>query len=85
MTYPMPPLIDVSDPVIQGQRMLACVTATTGGWFWLPCPLCGVHFGGQEWLWNNRNASQIAHIPSGRPGVTSGICPWCTAAGRGHD
>jgi hypothetical protein len=24
------------------------VNAFLGGYFWLPCPLCGVHFGGHE-------------------------------------
>lgn len=23
--------------------------ALAGRWFWMPCPLCGEYFGGQEW------------------------------------
>jgi hypothetical protein len=81
---PLPPLIDVSSPLVQGQRMQACVTARAGGYFWLPCPLCGVHFGGQEWL--VRGSSRWpADIPDlFIAGRGQGICPWCTRAGRGY-
>jgi hypothetical protein len=35
-------------------RWLAKLWAYFGGYFWLPCPVCGESFGGQEWardLW----------------------------------
>lgn len=50
------------------------------GYFWLPCLLCGRHFGGHEW--RNRRG-RPAQIPSDRPGIWTGICPKCTRAGRG--
>jgi hypothetical protein len=55
------------------------------GFFWLPCPLCGQMFGGHEW---RDIDGKVASIPTGRPGHTlwyegEGICPDCTAAGRG--
>lgn len=41
------------------------------GFFWIPCPLCGKRFGGQE---------AAGSIPvDGRPGIDQAICPECTA------
>lgn len=37
--------------------------------FWMPCPLCGEHFSGAEWV--NRIS-----VPSGEH-TTSGVCPAC--------
>lgn len=55
--------------------------AAVAGYFWLPCPLCGAYFGGHEW----RDRKGLpAHIPKpGHPGISVGICPKCTLAGRG--
>lgn len=57
--------------------------ATLGGYFWLPCPVCGENFGGHEWR-------DYAGLPSSVPnpdsrGLSTGICPDCTAAGYGYD
>lgn len=79
----LPPLVDLADPKVQDERVRAHWTAIRGGWFWLPCPLCGTRFGGQEWLWDD--ADLVAHIPGDEPGSGTAICPWCTRAGRGWD
>jgi hypothetical protein len=50
------------------------------GYFWVPCPLCGRYFGGHEWRDINGLPSSI---PAGDPGISKGICPKCTRAGRG--
>jgi hypothetical protein len=55
--------------------------ARLNGYFWLPCPLCGQHFGGHEWSHGNKCSS----IPKpGSPGTGMGICPDCTEAGKGY-
>lgn len=58
--------------------------ATFGGYFWLPCPLCGTHFGGHEWKDYDGKCSLIPHPdhPIGF-GHGRGICPACTTEGRG--
>lgn len=57
--------------------------ARTFGYFWLPCPLCAVMFGGHEWLTDLPRLR--ATIPS-RDGLHlgEGICPACTRDGRGN-
>jgi hypothetical protein len=30
-------------------RWLQALIAHLGGYFWLPCPICGENFGGHEW------------------------------------
>ena len=55
--------------------------AAIGGYFWLPCPLCGQFFGGHEWRDIDDKPS---HIPSDRPGIYQGICPDCTLSGYGQ-
>lgn len=69
-------------------RALARWVAYIGGWFWLPCPLCGAEFGGQEWrdqvaTDGTRLVSSVP-CPDGPLGMSLGICPDCTAAGRGY-
>jgi hypothetical protein len=54
--------------------------AFVGGYFWLPCSLCGHEMGGHEWRSVNGKPSSI---PAGKPGVSKGICPVCTYEGRG--
>jgi hypothetical protein len=68
-------------------RTIAAATARTGGFFWLPCPLCGRHFGGHEWQDIN---SHDASIPDPdreqnpeRALCGKAICPACTATGAG--
>jgi hypothetical protein len=47
------------------------------GYFWLPCPLCGQHFGGHEWRDIDGKSSVIGTNPG------KGICPDCTRADKG--
>lgn len=63
-------------------RWLHRLYARLGGYFWVPCPLCGVYFGGHELRDRPGLSSTIPH-PSGQPGRGKGICPACTLAGRG--
>ncbi|SLG32831.1 Uncharacterised protein [Mycobacteroides abscessus subsp. abscessus] len=44
------------------------------GYFWLPCPLCGRHFGGHE---------ITDSVPTGEAGTSQGICPMCSAERNG--
>ena len=46
--------------------------ATFGGYFWIPCPLCGQMMGGHEW-----KKSDYASIPTNGCYVTRGICIDC--------
>jgi len=54
-----------------GWRWFHRVVAETGGWFWLPCPLCDRPFGGHE-----SGGTVPDPIMGGRWGVT--ICSQCT-------
>lgn len=56
--------------------------ANRNGYFWLPCPLCGKHFGGHEWKDRKGKPSSIPTPERGR-GTGKGICPDCTLAGKG--
>jgi hypothetical protein len=51
-------------------------------YFWVPCPICGRHFGGHEWDWGNRDKPSVIPKPEG--GGTA-ICPACTSAGYGKE
>jgi hypothetical protein len=60
--------------------------ARLGGYFWLPCPLCGQYSGGHEWRDRDGKSSTIqdpetAWNPNRSAGL--GICPACTRAGKG--
>lgn len=79
--YPFKPVIDLTDPQVMRERVRASGVAASGSYFWLPCPLCGLEFGGHEWL--RGSAERPSGISSSRPGVITGICPFCTMAGRG--
>lgn len=83
----MDPAVDTHSLQFMQERIRAGVFAQTHGFFWLPCPLCGIDFGGHEWMQHSWTQGKPAHIPdpSGQPGLYKGICPYCTAAGRGHD
>ena len=83
--YPYEPLIDLSDPQVMRERVMACNTARSRGWFWRPCPLCGLEFGGQEWMHGNPHHASSIHLPDNEPGMRTGICPFCTMAGRGDE
>lgn len=83
--YPYEPLIDLSDPVVMRERVKACGQANAGGLFWLPCPLCGLEFGGHEWMIRNPDHASSVHLPEDEPGIYAGICPFCTLAGRGDE
>lgn len=58
--------------------------ALFGGYFWLPCPVCGTEFGGHEWKDRDGKPSSIPDpdYPVGT-GHGRGICPACTIEGRG--
>lgn len=53
--------------------------AIIGGYFWLPCPLCGREYGGHEW----RDIDGKSSVIPDRPGQNKGICPDCTRRGLG--
>lgn len=55
--------------------------ATHTGHFWLPCPQCGIEFGGHEM--RNVNGKLCTWV-SGN-GEWMIICPACTKAGHGKD
>jgi hypothetical protein len=50
--------------------------ATSHGYFWIPCPVCGRPFGGHE-------LGDIVPDPASGPGRGKGICPACAAAMNG--
>jgi hypothetical protein len=50
--------------------------ARARGYFWLPCRLCGRSFGGHE-------ITDSVHFPDNAPGISTGICPLCTAVRNG--
>lgn len=58
--------------------------ASRGGYFWLPCPLCGQMFGGHEWMVDQNKYVPTIPDPNGPVGAGIGICPDCTVAGKGH-
>lgn len=56
--------------------------ARLGGFFWIPCPLCGREFGGHEWEDVDGKCSTIPVGGSSTKGTA--ICPTCTREGKGH-
>jgi hypothetical protein len=70
-------------------RAMAKRIAAINGYFWLPCPACGQHFGGHEVFrvgghecglpcnWDTADNGMVYAVDS------KGICPDCTAAGVG--
>lgn len=48
-------------------RSLQELRATLGGYFWLPCPICGEDFGGHEW-------AATLQLTDSRG---TGVCPNC--------
>lgn len=67
-----------------GARIAAGVAAGLGGWFWLPCPVCGEYFSGQEWQ-RSCAGDMPASVPVvDRPGLSTAICPACTREGYGY-
>lgn len=75
--------------VMQVNREIAKLAARSGGFFWLPCPLCRQEFGGHEWTDVNGHESSIpTDWKTDEAGVveletSTGICPDCTAKGLG--
>ncbi|WP_181785359.1 hypothetical protein [Streptomyces phytophilus] len=59
----------------QHWRRLHRAYAATFGFFWLPCMLCDVPYGGHQW------AGSIPD-PTKGPGHNIGICPRCTQGRR---
>lgn len=67
-------------------RFIAKRIASAGGYFWLPCTLCGQRYGGQEWKKVNGHEFSIPEPSFKRgqfPTSSQGICPDCTAVGAG--
>ena len=64
-------------------RWLHHLWANLGGYFWLPCPLCGRDSGGHEWRRINGKPDSIPW--PGKQGTHIGICPACTRAGLGQE
>lgn len=63
-------------------RKRAEMKARALGYFWLPCPLCGEEFAGQEWKLGPNG--EAASVPApGDPHSGTAICPSCTAEGKG--
>lgn len=56
--------------------------ANRRGYFWSPCPLCAVSFGGHEWR-DVRGRISTVPDPLGPANMSVGICPTCTRLGRG--
>ena len=56
--------------------------AFMGGYFWLPCPMCGRVMGGHEW---RRVEGKVSSVPDGKSDVFHGICPVCTYEGKGWE
>lgn len=96
----MAPAVDVTDMRFIGERAGAAAYAAKAGNFWLPCPLCGISFGGHETaLGPPANDAYPAHIPdeNNPPAKLDGpdgfgwsmgyltICPYCVRANRSWD
>lgn len=92
--YPLPPAVEVT-PQFVSERARAASFAHKGGYFFLPCPLCGIEYGGHEsGIWTD-DPVYPSHIPnpdqpprgsaSGWSAGYVGICPYCTQAKRGWD
>jgi hypothetical protein len=79
--YPLEPLVSLRNPVVLAGRLWAWCRAASG-WFWSPCPLCGLFTGGHEW---RDGRGHVNSVPTGECGRSHGICQWCTRAGRGWD
>ncbi|HMG62879.1 MAG TPA: hypothetical protein VK599_08025, partial [Streptosporangiaceae bacterium] len=67
--YPFQPLIDLAEPGTMRERARACGTANAGGWFWLPCPLCGLEFGGHETMQGTPEKPASVHQVDDPPGI----------------
>jgi hypothetical protein len=80
--YPLEPLIRLSNPVVKLGRLWAWFRAALAAWFWAPCSLCGLYTGGHEWV---HDGGHVSSVPTGEPGTSQGICPWCTRADRGWE
>jgi hypothetical protein len=65
-------------------RSVSKLYAGLFGYFWVPCPVCGVEFGGQEWTGIRGRVGHFSSIPDGGSrSMSRGICAACTAAGHG--
>lgn len=66
-------------------RAMARRIAKINGYFWLPCPACGQHFGGHEWfdVGGHRASIPTPAADQGDEIRSTGICPDCTATGVG--
>lgn len=58
-------------------RRLAEARARAGGYFWLPCPLCGQMTGGHE---AHENGHASIPNPEGGRGSFTLVCPACAEA-----
>ena len=66
------------------RRLYNNFRALVGGYFWLPCPLCGQKFGGHEILQTREHANNVPITEPDQPYVSKRvICPDCTQDGAG--
>jgi predicted RNA-binding Zn-ribbon protein involved in translation (DUF1610 family) len=57
-------------------RFIQWIKAFLGGYFWLPCPICGENYGGHEWTGGSLMTSETA----GKM-----VCPDCNEIARMRD
>jgi hypothetical protein len=63
-------------------RMAHSMWASRFGYFWMPCPICDVSFGGHQWKTSTELPGEIRHPTE--PFKHIAICPRCRKAGRGQ-
>ena len=61
-------------------RWLAKLHANTLGYFWLPCPICGQMFGGQEVDVHKENSFAMTSWSGGKC-----VCPDCRSNGKAEE
>ena len=55
--------LDIGDKLPYCPRFINWVWSTWGGYFWLPCPICGQNFGGHEepsgTIWSGSSGKEV--------------------------
>lgn len=60
-------------------------SANRGRYFWMPCPICHMHFGGNEWGKTGKLSSINDPLQPRGTGHGVGICPACEDEGLGEE